>query len=660
MTPTFQPKRATLLSIVALVLLFILICGTVFWMARAVNYDALLRSHLMVQTALERHTQRPTQSASAFAFDPGNAPASFNDGAPVSAELGGALRRFSGGITFPDNVHGFVRADNVLYLLQRRLGGAVEGQPVDADFLESVGADLYLGPLSLSDGTSQRGGSVALMGPENAPLAYIIWSRPTPGSVLLRQKLLPMGILALVCASLSGLAIWRTRACAVELAIAGRYEARVARTDTLTGLPNRLDFNEYIDGLVDRLPGSLAVLFLDVNGFKRINDTIGHTGGDALIVELGTRLNDLLSETDFIARIGGDEFVVVVDRADAERRVRDLGILIRERMDIPFNLQGHPFKVSVAQGYAVWSSGHSAVTELVQQADLAMYHGKQHRIASPVVYDNKIETNRREGKLIEDALRHALSRGGEFSVRYQPIVDAQTGKMVKAEALARWTSEIIGRVPPEKFIAVAEKSGLIIDVGQQIFNLICDDLIRTPRLCVSINFSPLQLQAPTFIPEVIDAFYSRNIATERIEIELTESVIVDDPELSAFRLDLLNEAGFSTALDDFGTGYSSLGYLRQMPFQTLKIDSSFVTRLEKDDPNRDLIRAITVLGHSLGQSVIAEGVETPNQANVLREIGCDLMQGYLYDRPLELNVLVDRWIDGNMATSGAAKAGKSG
>ena len=245
-----------------------------------------------------------------------------------------------------------------------------------------------------------------------------------------------------------------------------------------------------------------------------------------------------------------------------------------------------------------------------------MYHGKQHRIASPVVYDNKIETNRREGKLIEDALRHALSRGGEFSVRYQPIVDAQTGKMVKAEALARWTSEIIGRVPPEKFIAVAEKSGLIIDVGQQIFNLICDDLIRTPRLCVSINFSPLQLQAPTFIPEVIDAFYSRNIATERIEIELTESVIVDDPELSAFRLDLLNEAGFSTALDDFGTGYSSLGYLRQMPFQTLKIDSSFVTRLEKDDPNRDLIRAITVLGHSLGQSVIAEGVETPNQANV--------------------------------------------
>ena len=361
MTPTFQPKRATLLSIVALVLLFILICGTVFWMARAVNYDALLRSHLMVQTALERHTQRPTQSASAFAFDPGNAPASFNDGAPVSAELGGALRRFSGGITFPDNVHGFVRADNVLYLLQRRLGGAVEGQPVDADFLESVGADLYLGPLSLSDGTRQRGGSVALMGPENAPLAYITWLRPTPGSVLLRQKLLPMGILALVCASLSGLAIWRTRACAVELAIAGRYEARVARTDTLTGLPNRLDFNEYIDGLVDRLPGSLAVLFLDVNGFKRINDTIGHTGGDALIVELGVRLNDLLSETDFIARIGGDEFVVVVDRADAERRVRDLGILIRERMDIPFNLQGHPFKVSVAQGYAVWSSGHSAV-----------------------------------------------------------------------------------------------------------------------------------------------------------------------------------------------------------------------------------------------------------------------------------------------------------
>ena len=232
--------------------------------------------------------------------------------------------------------------------------------------------------------------------------------------------------------------------------------------------------------------------------------------------------------------------------------------------------------------------------------------------------------------------------------------------MVKAEALARWTSDIIGRVPPEKFIAVAEKSGLIIDVGQQIFNLICDDLIRTPRLCVSINFSPLQLQAPTFIPEVIDAFYSRNIATERIEIELTESVIVDDPELSAFRLDLLNEAGFSTALDDFGTGYSSLSNLRHMPLQTLKIDSSIVTRLEKDDPNRDLIRAITVLGHSLRQSVIAEGVETPHQAKVLRELGCDLMQGDLYDRPLELNVLVDRWIDGNMAAGDAAGASKSG
>jgi EAL domain-containing protein (putative c-di-GMP-specific phosphodiesterase class I) len=254
--------------------------------------------------------------------------------------------------------------------------------------------------------------------------------------------------------------------------------------------------------------------------------------------------------------------------------------------------------------------------------------------------------------VIEDALRRALDREGEFHVLYQPIMDLRTGRMARAEALARWTSQEIGRVPPEKFIAVAERSGLIIEIGQRLLDIICADLTRHPELNVSVNFSPLQLQAPTFIPELIDLMHRRKIDTFRVEVELTEGVIVDNPEVAAFRLDLLNEAGFSTALDDFGTGYSSLGYLRHMPFNTLKIDRSFVSGIKESDPNADLIRAIAVLGHSMNQSVVAEGVETAAEVEVLKSLGCDMLQGFHFDRPLPIEVLAERWIDQKIEIAG--------
>ena len=295
-------------------------------------------------------------------------------------------------------------------------------------------------------------------------------------------------------------------------------------------------------------------------------------------------------------------------------------------------------RLKMSMGYAVQADDSILGDDLVRQADLAMYEAKRHKDQGPVAFDALIEQAVHDARAIETALGLALERGDEFSIVYQPIA-APEGGLARVEALARWTSPELGRIPPDRFIAVAEQSGLIIRLGRVLLRLICDDLAAHPDLRVSLNVSPLQLMAPTFVADLLADLRARSIDPARIEVELTESVVVDDPALAAARLRDLHEAGFSTALDDFGTGYSSIGYLQQMGFNTLKVDRSFVSGFCEAPERLALVNAMILLAHALGLLVVCEGVETEQELRMLRELGCDLAQGYYLDRPLPIDAL---------------------
>jgi diguanylate cyclase (GGDEF)-like protein len=384
-------------------------------------------------------------------------------------------------------------------------------------------------------------------------------------------------------------------------------------------------------------------LFLDVNGFKRINDSIGHAAGDEVIRCVAKRLGALAAPDCQLSRIAGDEFVFILLGANAGFRAEWLTEAVERTLARPFSVLGHQMRISVAMGYSVQKSDDTTGDDLVRQADLAMYEAKRNNSGSAIAFSAVIEQATRDAAHIERGLRRAMESPDELSVVYQPIVDMK-GRMVRAEALARWTSRDLGPVSPERFIAVAEQAGLIVELGRQYFRRICDDLQSHPDLKVSINVSPLQLSAPDYVPGLVRELNERGIDASRVEVELTESLLVGDKRMAAQRLEDLRRAGFSTALDDFGTGYSSLGYLRQLPFDTLKIVRSLVSGFDQEREGLTMLGALVVLSHSLGLQVVCEGVETAEELRLLRTIGCDLLQGYFLDRPMPVQALAERWL----------------
>ena len=410
----------------------------------------------------------------------------------------------------------------------------------------------------------------------------------------------------------------------------------MARTDALTGLPNRTAFTDLLSH--PARAGERAVLFLDVNSFKRVNDSLGHAAGDHLIMGLAQRLRAFIAPECVLARVGGDEFIFVLTGAGAEDRVRELCAAVHEAMLEPLDILGRPVQVRLALGYAVQSSDDMEGEDVIRQADLAMYEAKRQKRGEAVGFGDLIERSLTQAAALEQGLRHALQREGELFVVYQPIFDRK-GRLVRAEALARWTSVDLGVVPPDRFIKVAEGAGLMIELGRKLFHMICRDLVQRPDLRVSVNISPVQLTAPDFVPALLAEVEARKIDPARIELELTEAVVVEDAELVASRIGDLRSAGFTTALDDFGTGYSSLGYLQQMGFDTLKIDRSFVTGFASTPKRVALLSSLIVMAHSMDLRVVCEGVETEQDCKMLKAFGCDYMQGYHLGRPTSLDIL---------------------
>lgn len=525
---------------------------------------------------------------------------------------------------FPIGIFGFVLSDERIAELGRKF----------------LIADLTLAPYR----ASQKATNV-LRADDGSPLAQLEWTPYQPGDRLLRRAAIPVAA-ALGLFALAGWAATRSaHRSANALAEKEEEASRTARRDMLTGLPNRLRFSEKLNepSIGETCGrGECAALFIDLDGFKNVNDTIGHAGGDDLIKAFANKLQAVLASNSFAARVGGDEFNILIASPEPQRAAEDLANAIIQELKTDFQVNGKSFRISASIGYAVSGGGCASPEEIVRHSDVAMYEAKSRQSGEPVLYLPDYESDLYKNHKIEEALRQAL-HAGELEVHYQPIVSTGTAELHAVEALARWNSSRFGPVSPAIFIPIAEQSGLIVELGQFIFRRVFADLAAIPALQVSINISPVQLRDPMFVDTLVAMASDAKIPPARICLELTEGILVTHPDLARQKLQALKKAGFTVALDDFGTGFSSIGYLRQLPFDTLKIDRSFICEMERNPQAASLVQSIIALGKALNLSVVAEGVETADEHRLLRLTGCDYLQSYAFGRPVPIDELCDRY-----------------
>jgi diguanylate cyclase (GGDEF)-like protein/PAS domain S-box-containing protein len=411
--------------------------------------------------------------------------------------------------------------------------------------------------------------------------------------------------------------------------------------DTLTGLPNRALFGDRLEQALLRAVReghAVAVLFLDLDNFKVVNDSLGHQVGDDLLVQVSARITSCLRAEDTAARLGGDELAVLIgdiqDASDAESVADRLADALRA----PFRIAGRDVVVTASIGVALSAPDRTDRDTLLQAADLAMYQAKANGRARYELFDPSMAAEAGDRLELEMYLRDAIDRE-ELSVVYQPIVSLQTGRVSAVEALVRWEHPERGPIGPARFIPIAEETGLISSIGAWVMRRACRDAATWPRqggtpLAVSVNVSPRQLRDPGFVDEVRDILTATGLEPSQLQIEVTESAVMHDPQEARTRLEQLQRVGVSLAIDDFGTGYSSLGQLRHFPFDSLKVDRTFMLGLGQDQTNAAIVSGVIALARNLGLAVVGEGIETRAQLEQLQALGCDRGQGYYLARPL--------------------------
>ena len=437
----------------------------------------------------------------------------------------------------------------------------------------------------------------------------------------------------------------------------------LAHHDPLTGLPNRLVLRERFAQAAEHARhtgGQLAVLFLDLDHFKRINDSLGHPVGDAMLIALAERLRRGLYATDMISRQGGDEFVILLENVARSEEVVAAVHKIQECLEAPFELEGHVLSTSFSIGVAIFPDDGEGFDTLLQKADTAMYHAKESGRSTFSYFDERMNAQAAERLALHGRLRRAIG-SDEFGLVFQPQVDLRSGRIFGAEALLRWTPPDAPPVAPDRFIPVAEESGLILPLGEWVIHAAFAQARRwldagTP-LQVSINVSGLQIYRADLAATLAAAQRATGVPPGLIEIELTESILMEDAHAAREVLAALKSTGYSVAIDDFGTGYSSLAYLKRFPLDRLKIDRSFVTDLCQNPEDQAIARAVIEIGRALNLRVIAEGVETAEQLALLRRHGCHEGQGYLIGRPVPANALDPQPGRGRAARSAARRIG---
>jgi diguanylate cyclase (GGDEF)-like protein/PAS domain S-box-containing protein len=419
--------------------------------------------------------------------------------------------------------------------------------------------------------------------------------------------------------------------------------AHQAFHDPLTDLANRALFQDRVEQALaraERTDAGLAVLFLDLDDFKTVNDSLGHQAGDVLLVEIARRLVAAVRATDTVARLGGDEFAILLEEV-GEIEIRHVSDRIGHAIRAPIDLEGRRVFVSVSIGIAPTTAGLRTTQELLRGADVAMYSAKGRGKGLAQVFDGSMHAEVVSRLALDADLRGAIERG-EFSIRYQPTVALPGQQLVGLEALIRWHHPTRGFVPPDQFIPLAEETGLITRIGQFVIDEACRqarawqrECPQTSDLSISVNLSARQIQAVEIVDMIRAALERSGLPPETLILEITESVLMRDTDATLSRLQELKELGVRLAIDDFGTGYSSLSYLRRFPIDILKIDKSFIDNVASRTDAMALTRAIVDLARSLGLRTVAEGVELPEQAAELEALGCDMAQGYLFARPLD-------------------------
>jgi diguanylate cyclase (GGDEF)-like protein len=417
--------------------------------------------------------------------------------------------------------------------------------------------------------------------------------------------------------------------------------AHLAHYDALTDLPNRVLFRKQLERELERIKRGeqLAMLYIDIDEFKSVNDSLGHPVGDELLKAVASRLRGCVKETDFIARLGGDEFAVVQTGIGQPSDVTELIRRIYQAIREPYECLGHHVTTDASIGVALAPHDGTDLDQLLKSADLAMYGAKADGRRTYRFFEAEMDARVKARRTLELDIRQAMV-DGSFELHYQPVVNLRSNAIVGCEALLRWRHPERGMISPAEFIPVAEETGLISEIGDWALATACAEAMNwPPDIKLAVNVSPVQFRSHAFSLKVVNTLATSGLPANRLELEITEAVLIRDDEATLSLLQHLRNIGVRIALDDFGTGYSSLSYLRRFPFDKIKIDRSFVDGITETDGSSAIVQAVINIASAQNMTTTAEGIETEQQREMLCDLGCTEMQGFLFSRPLQVAAL---------------------
>ncbi|MGY3066014.1 diguanylate cyclase (GGDEF)-like protein [Pantoea agglomerans] len=522
---------------------------------------------------------------------------------------------------------------------------------LDDGYLAGLAERNQLQGLHFSDGTPQpgTGARYLLIAQAGEAVGYLNWIPSRPGAQMLRTIGPSTGLAVLAISLLCLYMVRRLWNSSVNLSQSmlrlGASEAQaqhLAFHDVLTGLPNRALVEDRLTqalALATRHDQRVALLLIDLDRFKTINDTHGHHAGDELIIAVAQRLSRIVRASDTVGRIGGDEFIVVMPDVDNIGQVHSLAQRIIDELSEPFTLFGSDVWSGASIGLALAPKDGVDRLELMRKADIALYEAKSGGRGTYRQFERAMDESVRTRQTIAADLRTALHTHQGLEVWYQPLMDIGGQQMVGIEALLRWHHPTRGLIAPAEFIAIAEETGLIIPLGEWVLAEACVTQQRFPELLVAVNVSPVQFRSTGFVERVMAIVSQNGGDPERLELEITEGVLIEDEREARAIIVELRDAGFRIALDDFGTGYSSLNYLSNFPVDKIKIDRSFTQSLGVAENSVAIVESVVKLGHAMGLMVTAEGVETPGQMSALADAGCNQLQGYLFSQAVPADQL---------------------
>ena len=515
---------------------------------------------------------------------------------------------------------------------------------ISVRFIDQALADQIAGEFDITDLTFDRAMradrdriAAPVVNTQNEVVGYFTWIPDEPAYELIRETAPAVGGAVAIAALAVTLLLRRLRRTSTLLEVSKAHASFLAFHDPLTGIPNRALFEDRLGQALAnrrRTGAKLAVHYVDLDRFKHVNDSLGHPSGDELIRQSARRLNRLVEEVDTVARLGGDEFAIIqFEIADAQSALI-LGEKIVSAFEAPFDLGGSEARVGASVGIAVASDSEATSEDLMRQADIALYEAKDSGRGRCQLFAGELDDAIREKRALEKDLRAALASDDGLALAYQPIFHTQSGAIAGAEALVRWDHKLRGRLPPVSFIGLAEERGLIGQLGLWVLREACRYAASSPLPWISVNVSPLQFRDERFADRVFEVLAETGLEPGRLEIEITEGLLLQNSPLVQSTLTRMRARGISVALDDFGTGYSSISYLRNHGVDKLKIDQSFTAQLGENSEIDSIVRSIIDLGRAMHMVVTAEGVETPVQRQLLQALGCEQLQGYLLARPL--------------------------